>query len=61
MFTCFDTIHERDRHPATAQQQEPRYEASLGYDRAAKNGGIANIVLILILTHTLLNSRIKHA
>jgi len=29
-------MHERDRHPATARQQEPRYAASLGCSRAAK-------------------------
>jgi len=30
IFGSFDTIHKRDRHPATARQQEPRYAVSLG-------------------------------
>jgi len=32
----FDTIHERDKHPHTAQQ-EPRYAASLGSSRTANS------------------------
>ena len=41
-FSGFDTIHERDRHPATARQQELRYAASLGYiaDNAVGRTGV---------------------
>jgi len=41
IFSRFDTIHERDRHPATARRQELHYAASL--DRCSR---AVKIVLI---------------